>query len=118
MSIHEIDRLNGGTDRIDVDLGFVQRERTPERIADVDIRLRLVILSLPNTKQYLENLRIERSIIGQKAELRPTSDARPDHVTVDETVIQVNDERRWLYIAVDPETNEFPHLRLSATRKA
>ena len=34
----------------------------------------------------------------------------------DETVIQVNDERRWLYAAVDPETNEFPHVRLFSTR--
>ena len=102
---------------MDVDLGFVQRERTPERIADVGVRLRLVILSLPNTKQHLENLGVERSIIGQKAELRPTSDASPDHVTVDGTVIRVNGERHWLYIAVNPETNEFPHVRLSATRK-
>jgi len=31
----------------------------------------------------------------QKAELRPTSDATPDHIAVDETAIQVNDERRW-----------------------
>ena len=31
---------------------------------------------------------------------------------VDETVIQVNDEHRWLYAAVDPETNEFLHVRL------
>ena len=33
------------------------------------------------------------------------------------TVIQVNDERRWLYAAVDPETNEFPHVRLFPARK-
>ena len=33
----------------------------------------------------------------QKAELRPTSGAAPGHITVDETVIQVNDERRRLY---------------------
>jgi len=28
----------------------------------------------------------------------------------------VNDERRWLYATVDPETNEFPHVRLSPTK--
>jgi len=31
-------------------------------------------------------------------------------------VIQVNDERRWLYAAINPETNTFPHVRLSPTR--
>ena len=48
----------------------------------------------------------------QKAELQPTSDAAPDHIAVDETVIQVNDERRWLYAAVNSETNKFLHVRL------
>jgi len=28
----------------------------------------------------------------------------------------VNDERRWLYTAVDPETNKFLHVRLFPTR--
>jgi putative transposase len=28
----------------------------------------------------------------------------------------VNDERRWLYAAVDPETNEFLHVRLFSTK--
>ena len=31
-------------------------------------------------------------------------------------MIQVNDERRWLYAAVNPETNKFPHVRLFPTR--
>jgi len=35
---------------------------------------------------------------------------------VDETVIQTNDERQWLYAAVDPSTNEFLHVRLFQTR--
>ena len=52
----------------------------------------------------------------QKADLQPTSDAAPDHIAVNETVIQVNDERRWLYAAVDPETNKFLHFRLFPTR--
>ena len=104
MFVHEIDRLNGSTDRIDVELGFVRRERIPERIADVGIQLRLVVLSLSNTKQYLENLGVERSYNRvRKAELQPTSDATPDHVAVDETVIRVNDERRRLYTAIDQE---------------
>ena len=53
----------------------------------------------------------------QNADLQPTSDAAPDHIVIDETVIQVNNERRWLYAAVDLGTNEFPHVRLFPTRK-
>jgi transposase-like protein len=63
--------------------------------------------SFSNTKQYLERLEVERSRTAihnwvQSANLRPTSGAAPDHIAVDETVIQVNDERRWLYAAVIP----------------
>ena len=81
----------------------------------------MVSLSLSNTKQYLENLGAGRSRTAirnwvQNADLQPTNDAAPDHIAVDKTVIQVNDERRWLYATVDPETNEFPHLRLFLTR--
>ena len=117
--MHEIDRLSGSTDWIDLD--FVQRERTPEQIIEVSIQLHLAGLSLSNTKQYLERLGVKRSRTAihnwvQKADLQPTSDAAPDHIAVDETVIQVNDERRWLYAAVDPETNKFLHIRLFPTR--
>ena len=52
----------------------------------------------------------------QKAVVQPTSDAAPDHIAVDETVIRVNDERRWLYATVDPETNTFLYVRLFPTR--
>ena len=115
----EIDRLSGSTDWIDLE--FVQRERTPERIIEVGIQLYLTGLSLSNTKQYLESLGVERSRAAihnwvQKADVQPTSDAAPDHIVVDETVIQVNGERRWLYAAVDPETNKFLHVRLFPTR--
>ena len=115
----EIDRLSGSTDWIDLE--FVQRERTPKRIIEVGIQLHLAGLSLSNTKQYLENLGVERSRTAihdwvQKADVQPTSDAAPDHIAVDKTVIQVNDERRWLYAAVNAETNEFLHVRLSPTR--
>ena len=115
----EIDRLSGSTDWIDLD--FVRRERTPEQIIEVGIQLHLAGLSLSNTKQYLEKLGVERSRTAihnwvQKTDVQPTSDAAPDHIVVDETVIQVNDERRWLYAAVDPETNKFLHVRLFPTR--
>ena len=57
--MHEIDRLSGSTDWIDLD--FVQRERTPEQIIEVGIQLHLAGLSLSNTKQYLERLGVKRS---------------------------------------------------------
>jgi len=55
----ETDRLSGDTDWIDV--GFIQRERTPSRLIRVGIQLHLTGLSLSNTKQYLDTLGIERS---------------------------------------------------------
>ena len=117
--MHEIDRLSDSTDWIDLD--FVERERTPEWIIKVGIQVHLAGLSLSNTKQYIEKLGVERSRTAihnwvQNANLQPTSDTAPDHIAIDETVIQVNDEQRWLYTAVDPETNEFLHARLFPTR--
>jgi len=117
--MHEIDRLSGSIDWIDLEL--VERERTPEQIIEVGIQLHLAGLSLSNTKQYLERLGVERSQTaihnwGQKADLQPISDTNPDHIAVNGTVIQVNDERHWLYAAVDPHTNKFLHVRLFPTR--
>ena len=102
----EFDRLSGGTDWIDLE--FVERERTPEQIVEVGIQLHLAGLSLSNTKQYLERLGVERSRTAihnwvQKADLQPTSDGAPNQIAVDETVIRINDERHWLYAAVDPD---------------
>jgi transposase-like protein len=52
----------------------------------------------------------------QKADLQPTAGGNQDLIAVDKTVIKLNDQRFWLYAAVDPETNEFLHLRLFSTR--
>jgi len=52
----------------------------------------------------------------QKADLQPTSNVAPDHIVIGEAVIQINDERCWLYTAVEPETNKFLHVRFSPTR--
>ncbi|GAA0276005.1 hypothetical protein GCM10009000_109330 [Halobacterium noricense] len=52
----------------------------------------------------------------QKADLQPLDGANPDHVAVNETVIQLNDERFWLYAAVDPATNRLLNVKLSPTR--
>jgi putative transposase len=115
----ETDRLIGDTDWID--LGFIERERTSSRLIEVSIQLHLAGLSLSNTKQHLETLSVNRSRTAihswvKKADLRPTGDTTPNHIAVDETVVQINDERHWLYAAVDPATNEFLHVRLFPTR--
>lgn len=47
----------------------------------------------------------------QKAGLQPNSGKNSNYVAVDETVIQLNDQRYWLYATVNPETNEFLHAR-------
>ena len=85
------------------------------------IQLHLAGLSLSNTKQYFETLGVDRSRTAvhdwvEKADLQPASGSAPSQVAVDETVIQLDDGRRWLYAAVDPETNQFLHVRLFATR--
>ena len=57
------------------------------------------------------------SQLVQKADLQSTDGADLEHVAVDETVIQLNDEQFWLYAAVDPETNRLLHMTFSPTRK-
>jgi putative transposase len=115
----EIARLNGDIDCFE--LGFVEREATPEPAMTLGIRLHLAGLSLSNTISILERLGVERcrSTVHnwvQKADLQPLDGVNPDHVAVDETVIQLDDERYWLYAAVDPATNRLLHVRLFPTR--
>ena len=115
----EIARLSDSSDHFE--LGFVEREATPEPAMKFGIRFYLADLSLSNTISLLEIRGVERcrSTVHnwvQKADLQPTTGADPDHVAVDETVIQLNDERFWLYAAVDPETNRLLHVKLSPTR--
>jgi transposase-like protein len=50
----------------------------------------------------------------QKADLQPVGGKRPDHVAVDETVIK--DHRHRLYAAVDPDANEFLHVKLGTAQ--
>ncbi|MFQ3319610.1 MAG: putative transposase [Natronomonas sp.] len=112
-------RLNGCLDEIE--LGFVEREATPKLLMKLGIQLHLAGLSLSNTVSILEIFGVERARSTvhnwvHKADLQPESDQNPDHVAVDETVIQLNDERYWLYAAVDSETNELLHTKLESTR--
>ena len=114
----EITRLSGRSDWID--LGFVERERTPCELMELGIRLHLAGLSLSNTISELEKFGVERSRKAvhdwvHKADLQPASDANPDHIALDETVIRIDGQQYWLYAAVDPETNEFLHIRLFTT---
>ncbi len=115
----EIDRPSDGSDRFE--LGFVERESTPKLAMKLGIRLHLAGLSFSNTISIPDILGVERcrSTVHnwvQKADLQPTDGADPDHVAVDETVLQLNDEWFWLYAAVDPETNRLLHVKLSPTR--
>ena len=111
-------RLGGNIDQIE--LGFVEREATPEFLMKLSIQLHLSGLSLSNTVRVLEVFGVQRARSTvhnwvHKADLQPESEKNPDHVAVDETVIQLNDEQYWLYAAVDTETNELLHTSLEPT---
>ena len=55
----EIVRFTESSDWID--LGFVERERTPKPLMELGIRLHLAGLSLSNTVRELEQLGVQRS---------------------------------------------------------
>lgn len=114
----KITRLSGRGDWIELD--FVERERTPRQLMKLGIRLHPAGLSLSNTVRELEKFGVERSRKAvhdwvQKADLQPASNASPDHVALDETVIRINGQQFWLYAAVDPDTNDILHARLFTT---
>ena len=80
------------------------------------IQLHSAELSLSNTISVLDILGVDRcrSTVHnwvQRADLQPAGGADPDHVAVDETVMQLDNERFWLYAAVDPRTNRLPHVK-------
>jgi transposase-like protein len=114
----ENDRLNGCLEEINLE--FVEREATPRLLMKLSIQLHLAGLSLSNTVSILEIFGVKRvrSTVHNwvhKADLQPETGRCRDHVAVDETVIQLNDEQYWLYAAVDPQTNEFLHTKLEPT---
>ncbi len=115
----EPSRLTGSSTGIQLD--FVEREATPRELMRLSIQLHLSGLSVLDTVSVLERFGVKRarSTIHnwvQKADLQPTADKQPDHVALDETVIQLDAQRYWLYAAIDPETNEFLHVKLYSTR--
>jgi len=105
----EIARLSGRNDWIELD--FVERERTPSELMKLGIRFHLAVLSLSNTILELEKFGVQWSRKAvhdwvQKADLQPATDASPDHVALDETVIRITGQQFWLYAAVNPtQTN-------------
>lgn len=117
--MQEFARLNDGSGCFELE--FVEREATPESAMKLGIQLHAAGLSLSDTTSILASLGVERARSTvhnwvQKAGLQPNSGKQPNHVALDETVIQLNDQRYWLYAAVDPETNAFLHVRLFPTR--
>ena len=115
----ENDRLNGCLDEINLE--FVEREATPKLLMKLSIQLHLSGLSLSNTVSFLEVFGVDRvrSTVHNwvhKADLQPESGQSPNHVAVDETVIQLDDEQYWLYAAVDPDSNDLLHTKLEPTR--
>ena len=113
------DRLKGSIGRIDLD--FVEREATPKMFMKIAIQVHLAGLSLSNTVSLLEVFGVHRARSTvhnwvHKADLQPKPSKNPDQVAVDETVIRLNDERYWLYTAVDTDTNELLLTKLEPTR--
>lgn len=114
----EITRLSGNNDWID--LGFVERERTPKPAVEIGIQMHVAGLPLSNTISVLDELGVHRSRKAvhdwvQKADLQPTSGKNPNQVAVDETVIRINGQQYRLHAAADSDTNEPLHLRLFST---
>jgi len=115
----ENDRLGGCLDEINLD--FVEREATPRLLVKLSIQLHLSGLSLSNTVSFLQVFGVDRvrSTVHNwvhKADLQPDSGRSPNHVAVDETVIQLVDEQYWLYAAVDPDANDLAHTKLEPVR--
>jgi len=84
-------------------------------------QLHLAGLSLSDPFQFSNTWGFERCRTTvhnwiQKADLLPEGGCNPNHVALDEPVIQVNDQRYSLYAAVDPDTNRLLHIRLYPTR--
>jgi len=88
--------LSGCLDEIDLE--FVERESTPRLLMKLSIQLHLAESSISNTVSFLEVFGVEsaRSTVHNwvhKDDLQPDAGRSPDHVAVDETVIQLNDQR-------------------------
>jgi len=118
-ALTEFGRLSRSIDQIELDV--VEREATPEFLMKLSIQPHLSYFSLSNTVRVLDIFGVKhaRSTVHNwihKADLQPNSGKNPDHVAVDETVIQPNDKQYWLYATVDTVTSELLHTTLEPTR--
>jgi len=98
----EIARLSGGSDAIELE--FVEREATPTELMELAIHPHLGGLSLSNTVSVLDSFGVSRARSTvhnwvQKANLKPRSGRDPAKIILDETVVNVNDNRYWLVAA-------------------
>lgn len=98
-------------------LEFVEREVTPQPLMKLSIHLYVPVLSLLDTIAVLDMFGVNRcrTTVHNKlrtTDLQPADGKAPNHVALDETVIQLNNERFCVLAAVDPETNEFLHVTL------
>lgn len=114
----EIARLIEGSGAIE--LGFVERERTPIWAMELGIQIHLGGMSLSDTVSMLDRYGVDRSRTAvhnwvTKADLQPDPGQSPNQVALDETVIRVNDQQYWLYAAIDTDTNKYLHVRLFPT---
>jgi putative transposase len=92
----KITRLMGGIGQMELE--FVEREATPQLLMKLGTQLHLAGLSLSNTVSTLEVFGASRARSAvhhwvHTADLQPESGHSPDDVAVDETVIQINNER-------------------------
>lgn len=99
----------------------MEREANPPPPMELGIQLHLAGLSLSKATSPLETHGLNRcrSTVHnwvQKADVEPQSGRAPERIAVDETVIQIDDERHWLFAAIDPETDRFLHVGLFPTR--
>ena len=116
--MHEINRLNGGSDAIELD--FVEREATSTEMMELAIHFHLGGLSLSNTVSILDRFGVNRARSTvhnwvQKADLEPRGGRAPAQIALDETVVKVNGDRFWLIAAIDLDTNIILHVGLYPT---
>ena len=117
--MHEISRLTGGSDPIELD--FMEREATSIEMIELAIHLYLGGLSLSNTVSILDKFGVDRARSTvhnwvQEADLEPRGGRAPAQFALDETVVKIKGERFWLIAAVDPDTNIILHVGVYPSR--
>lgn len=105
----------------EIGLEFVERVATPQLLTKFNIQLYLSELSLPDTTLFLEIF--DAQGVGstvynrvQKTNVQPQRGRQSDQVAIDESVIQLDDQRDWLYVTIGPETNQLLHPKVDSNR--